>query len=465
MRCARERSIMRSFLRTTALICALLFSPFANGETVAEQLLNARSAEFQKDVIQTAPNIYTAVGYGVSPSSMIVGDSGLVIIDTQIDTSAAQEVLTAFREISDKPVAAVIFTHGHGDHTSGAEVFVAAGDDVAVWSRQGYGLEGRALNDVGLTVQRSRGARQGGFMLSPDQRINNGVARAYFPKRGGAIFGAGEAIVPNNLIGDERQAIEIAGIQIELVPASGETYDQLYVWLPQQRALFAGDNFYKSWPNLYAIRGTPYRDVASWIRSLTAMLEEEPEFLIGGHTRPILGEQEVNTVLSNYRDAIKSIFDQTIAGMNQGLGPDELVEIVKLPEQFAELDYLREYYGNIEWSVRSIFTGYLGWFDGNPSNLFPLSPGDEAQRIAKLAGGAENLLKEAHSTLDDDPQWTAQLCDYLLSLDYETTAVKRLKASALERIAEELLTATGRNYLLTGAKELRTPPHNQAEPR
>ena len=70
MRCARERSIMRSFLKATALICALLFSPFANGETVAEQLLNARSAEFQKGVIQTAPNIYTAVGYGVSPSSM-----------------------------------------------------------------------------------------------------------------------------------------------------------------------------------------------------------------------------------------------------------------------------------------------------------------------------------------------------------------------------------------------------------
>ena len=78
------------------------------------------------------------------------------------------------------------------------------------------------------------------------------------------------------------------------------------------------------------------------------MLEEKPAFLIGGHTRPVHGEQEVAAVLTNYRDAIKSIFDQTIAGMNKGFGPDELVETVKLPEQFAELDYLREYYGNIE---------------------------------------------------------------------------------------------------------------------
>ncbi len=449
---------MAKLFGITPLIFGLLFAPIASGETAAELLLNKRSAEFQRDVIQTAPNIYTAVGYGVSPSSMIVGDNGLIIVDTQIDTTAAQEVLAAFREISNKPVAAIIFTHGHGDHTSGAEVFVAAGEEVAVWSRQGYGLESRALNDAGLTIQRTRGARQGGFMLSPDQRINNGVARMYFPQRGGAIFGAGEAIVPTDLIGDRREAIEVAGVKIELVPASGETDDQLYVWLPEQRALFAGDNFYKSWPNFYAIRGTPYRDVAAWINSLTAMLEEKPAYLIGGHTRPVHGEQEINTVLSNYRDAIKSIFEQTIAGMNKGLGPDELVEIVKLPEQFAELDYLREYYGNIEWSVRSIFVGYLGWFDGNPSNLFPLSPEQEALRVAKLAGGNENLLVEARSQLNDDPQWTSQLCDYLLALDYEATAVKQLKANALERIAAELLTATGRNYLLTGAKELRAPP-------
>lgn len=449
---------MRKLLGLSAVICGLLIAPSASGETAAESLLKERLAEFQKDVIKTAPNVYTAVGYGVSPSSMIVGESGLIIVDTQIDTNAAQEVLAAFRKISDKPVEAVIFTHGHGDHTSGAPVFVTAGNDVAIWAREGYGAESRALNDVGLTVQRTRGARQGGFMLSPDQRISNGVAKVYFPERSGGVFGTGDAIVPTDLIGDQRQLIEVAGIQIELVPATGETYDQLYVWLPEQRALFAGDNFYKSWPNLYAIRGTPYRDVLSWVNSLSSMIAEEPAFLIGGHTRPIHGEQEVAAVLANYRDAIKSIFDQTIAGMNRGLGPDELVEIVALPERFAELDYLREYYGNIEWSVRSIFTGYLGWFDGNPASLFPLSPTEEAVRVARIAGGAANLLTEARSQLDDDPQWTAQLCDYLLSLDYESIEVKQLKASALERIAMELLTATGRNYLLTGAKELRRAP-------
>ena len=32
---------------------------------------------------------------------------------------------------------------------------------------------------AGLTIQNERGARQGGFKLPPEQRINNGVAKAY----------------------------------------------------------------------------------------------------------------------------------------------------------------------------------------------------------------------------------------------------------------------------------------------
>ena len=35
----------------------------------------------------------------------------------------------------------------------------------------------------------------------------------------------------------------------------GETPDQIVVWLPEKKVLIAADNYYKSFPNLYAIRG------------------------------------------------------------------------------------------------------------------------------------------------------------------------------------------------------------------
>ena len=141
--------------------------------------------------------------------------------------------------------------------------------------------------------------------------------------------------------------------------------------------------------------------------------------------------------------------------MNRGMTPDELVETVALPPELAELDYLREYYGNVEWGVRAIFQGYLGWFDGNPSNLFPLSPAEEAGRVAELAGGAEALRAAARAALAKDPQWTAQLCDHLLALNPADPDAMLLKADALDALARDLLTATGRNYYMTVARQLR----------
>ena len=243
---------------------------------------------------------------------------------------------------------------------------------------------------------------------------------------------------------------------MELVAVNGETSDSLYVWVPDKRVLFAGDNFYKSWPNLYAIRGTMYRDIQSWADSVDMMLKEKPDYLVGGHTRPVIGGEKVRKVMTNYRDAIRFVFDKTIEGMNKGMTPDELVDYVQLPESLADKDYLREYYGNIQWAVRQIFNAHLGWFDGNPTNLFSLSPKEEATRMAALTGGEDKLLQQAKlANQSNDHQWAAQLADHLIALNPEAAEPKLIKAQALEALAENLLTATGRNYYLTTAQELR----------
>ena len=123
-------------------------------------------------------------------------------------------------------------------------------------------------------------------------------------------------------------------------------------------------NFYKSFPNLYAIRGTAYRDVTLWVKSLDKMRKLRAQYLVPHHTRPLKGAEKIYETLTNYRDAIQYVHDQTIRWMNKGLTPQAIVEKVKLPNHLAHRPYLREYYGTVQWSVRAIFNGYLGWFHG-----------------------------------------------------------------------------------------------------
>ena len=433
----------------------VLATPLLAQDNAATKKLTEQSRQFEERVIQVAENVYAAVGYSVSNVSMIVGDDGVVLVDTGMMGEAAERISNEFRKITDKPVRAIIYTHSHGDHTGGAPVFLGP-NRPQIWAHRNFGSEAGPWKAGGLTYQKVRGARQAGFKLPPEQRINNGVAPVRYPKRGGEVFSSGEATNPTHFLEGERQPIKVAGLELELVASPGETLDGLFVWYPAGKVLFAGDNFYRSFPNLYAIRGTPNRSVRLWAESLGRMAEHDAVALVGGHTNPILGAGRVKQVLADYRDAVQYIHDKTVEGINKGLTPNELVEYARLPERLAGNDYLQPFYGHPDWGIRQTFSNYLGWFDGNATNLFPLPPKAEAERMAKLVGGNVKLLQAAKDALAaGDHQWAAQLADHLLAINSSDSAAKRIKADALTGLAQNMVNATARNYYLTVARELR----------
>jgi uncharacterized sulfatase len=443
----------------------IVFATIANAqETEATRLLKEQNQEFIPEIFQFGENVHFAVGYDVSNIAMIEGKTGIIIIDAGMSPVRMEALRLKFREITDKPIKGIIVTHGHGDHFGGIQAFLDEGSNPQVWGRSGtlgnnvgFNIEENAGKSAGLTYQNNRGARQAGVILPDSIHINNGIAPR--PNKQNTMFNRKKGqteFEPTHFFSGEREQIEIDGVKFELVAASGETYDNMYVWMPDQKILFCGDTYYKSFPNLYTIRGSQYRDVKSWYESLDKMQHENAEYLLPGHTRPVIGKDKVKETLSNYSDAIKFVFDKTIEGINKGLTPDQLVEYVQLPESLASLPYLVEYYGRVDWAVRSIFEGYLGWFDGNPVNLNKLLPSDEAERMAKMAGGKDKLRSNAIQAFKDgDFQWAAQLSDYLLALNKNDNEIVNLKADALMEIAKTMVTATGRNYMNSYAIQLR----------
>ena len=412
--------------------------------------LAAHREIFKKGVETVTGNVHVAIGFGISNSIMIEGDDGMIIVDTMTTREEAAEVLAEFRKISSKPIRAIIYTHSHPDHVFGADVFAEGGNPVVYAHDTTEKLVQHLLSEVRPCIG-MRSMRMYGNFLPPDQLYNVGI---------GPMVGLG----PDSTVGFVRPTLtfsgrlveEVAGIRLELIHAPGETDDQILVWLPDQKVLIPGDNFYWAFPNLYTIRGTPFRSLKHWYRSIDAMRDLEAEYLVPCHSRPIVGKDRIEAILTDYRDAIQYIHDQSIRGMNAGMTPDELAEHVQLPEHLAGAPYLQPFYGKASWSARSMFNGHLGWFDGDAANLQPMTRHEQAALITRIAGGKEALLSTTRELIEEQA-WQAalQLTGHLIRLDPELLEARRLRIQALTALAGAEQNPPARHYYLSEAIELR----------
>ena len=411
------------------------------------------SKEFDRQVLSyDTPGgaIHFAIGFGIANSIMVEGKEGNIIIDASDSVFEAEKIYSLFNKKNSNPIKAIIYTHNHGDHTFGTAFYVNNQDErPQIIAHEDTDFYVQRIMGILNPIITERSNRMFGTLLSEEDLINVGIGPSLNVAKSPTGYIRPDVIFNDNL------ELNIAGIKIELFHAPGETNDQLFVWLPDHKALLPGDNIYKTFPNLYTIRGTTHRDVIGWVNSIDHMKTFDAEFLFPSHTKPIIGKEEIKEILTIYRDAIQYIHDQTIRLMNEGLYPDQIAELIKLPEHIAKSPYLYEFYGTVRWSVKSIFNGYLGWFNGNPSELDPLSRKERAIRISKLAGGDQMLLEQLYFAVKkEDMQWALELSDHLITLDYFVDEVKDLRKKALIYEGSRSSNPNKRNYFLTSALEL-----------
>lgn len=416
--------------------------------------LEAHSAIFEQRLENPAPGIYVAIGYALANSIWIEGDDGAIVVDTTESRGAAEAVLAAFREVSNKPVEAIIYTHNHADHIMGASVF-SEGRDILVYAHETLPKHVRRVMSVITPTIETNAMRMFGEKLAEGGEgiVNDGIGPELRQFSASDGLGSRGYLPPNQVFGDQL-SVRIAGVDLELIHSPGETDDQLVVWLPKQRVLLPGDNIYKAFPNLYTIRGTPYRDVRKWSDSVRAMADLKPLVMVPSHTEPVYGESEIEQLLNDYADAIQFVHDQTVRLINQGMRPDQIVQALELPDNLANHAWLRPFYGTVAWSVRSVYTGYLGWFDGDSIDLFPTPEVERGAKLVALMGGVDRVLTEVEQELQDNPQWAAELATMVLDAGLSDERARSLKARALRNMAADIINPNARNWYLTEALEL-----------
>ena len=212
------------------------------------------------------------------------------------------------------------------------------------------------------------------------------------------------------------------------------------------QVLCTGDNYYAVFPALYAIRGTQYRDLATWIDSLNLILSFDVNVLLPGHTRPLLSKELIQNQVGQFKEAIEYILFNTLDCINKGLTLDETVQTVSLPENLKNSPYLQEYYGTVEWAVKSVYTGYVGWFDGDPVHLLPVSDQEYNNVLLDLIGEEKLLEKIKDCMSHSQYQIALQLLELIDN--------KELKKECLLQRAKQVKSANARHYLIACSKNI-----------
>jgi alkyl sulfatase BDS1-like metallo-beta-lactamase superfamily hydrolase len=422
--------------------------PLTDRTTEVEKLFK-HSEEFTQKIYSYENGIHAAVGYGIANSYLIEGGGLNIIIDATDSTFQAEKVYAEFKAINANPIAAIIYTHNHGDHTLGAKYFVDQQDKTPlVIAHESTAKSVEKIFGILNPIISSRSSKMFGTALPEEDVVNVGIG-PYL-----SVGRSAPGYIKPNVTFDNELKLNIAGIAFEFFHAPGETDDQIFVWLPEYQALFPGDNIYKTFPNLYTIRGTSHRDVNAWVNSLDMMIALKPKNIFPSHTLPFAGDSALETLMI-YRDGIQFIHDQTIRLMNQGMHPEEIIENIELPSAVASSPYLQEFYGTVRWSVKSIFNGYLGWFSGNISELDPTSTFKRAKFVSNMVGGPDALFAELEKAIaNEEMQWVLELSDLLLAMDHRPSEVRRYRAEAAFYLGNMASNPNKRNYFLSEAQRL-----------
>jgi len=244
---------------------------------------------------------------GCSNTGVVIGERGVLIVDSQATPQQAERVLQKIREKTDKPVKQVVLTHFHSDCSLGALTF-EAGEIIA------SDLTRRMMDTRGS--DEIRVARERSPALFADQPENTAV------------------IAPTMTIASS-MTIDLGDLEVRLMHLGrGHTMGDLVVWVPGSGVIFAGDLVQKS--------GAPYcgdAHLADWPRALDRISAFRPNALMPGRGRSAVGAPAVATAIETTRDFVTTLRDAAAACVSQSLGLRDTFLAVRdaLEPQFGKL--------------------------------------------------------------------------------------------------------------------------------
>lgn len=274
------RTVQRLFPRTAAIALTCWLTIFISCTGVAQAASDAPAAMAAQQVsahvwyVEGLSALGTSANQNfISNAAFVVTRAGVVVVDALGSPALAERLMAEIRKVTDQPVTHVIVTHYHADHVYGLQAFKAAGARIVAHSAAKQYL------DSEIAQRRLQDSRQ---TLAPwiDETTRLVAADQWI---------------------DGPTALTVGGVRFDIQPVGpAHTPEDLVVYLPQDKALLAGDLMFR--------RRIPFvgqADSGHWIEALDALLRFDPSVVVPGHgplsTTPRADMQLTRDYLSHLR--------------------------------------------------------------------------------------------------------------------------------------------------------------------
>ena len=187
----------------------------------------------------------------VSNAGFVITPDGVVVIDALGSPALALRLLAEIRKHTDKPVTHVILTHYHADHI--------------------YGVQ--ALKAAGAKILAHQAARE--YLNSDTARLRLEASRTELAP----WIDKDTRLVPADEWLDGERELVVGGMRFQIKPVGpSHTPEDLVIYLPQEKVLFAGDLVFRS-----RVPFVGQADSRQWIKALDSLLSFDATVIVPGH--------------------------------------------------------------------------------------------------------------------------------------------------------------------------------------
>lgn len=414
--------------------------------------------------------IYQVRGYDLANITFVRSDNGWIVFDPLTAKETARAALELINEkLGARPVVAVVYSHSHGDHWGGVRG-VAAEEDVKsgkvkIIAPEGFMQHAVSENVYAGNAMTRRMFLQYGVLLPADPfgHVDQAI---------GKNTAAGDLglIAPNLIIEDDIQNLTIDGINMvfQLTPDT-EAPSEMNTYFPDMKAFWAAENIVATIHNIYTLRGAMVRDALNWSKNINEALYlfgQEAEVMFASHSWPRWGNERIQEVMKDQRDAYAHLNNGVLHLVNQGVTLNEIHNEYKVPESLQDSWQARSYHGSPENNSRGVVNRYLGHWDGNPANLIPLSPYESSPLFVEMMGGSERIINKSKSLFNEGKYlYAIELLNKLTYGEPNNQEAKDLLADCYEQMGYQQESPSLRNAFLAGAFELRNGIPGGASPK